>query len=850
MKRFDNFEKANAKAWDEGSTISYTPNISEVDAPVDNNESLLVDLSDFPSLPQPAKPTPSNTQRLQALHQQNAGSGANRLERAQSQPNKPTPAYAAAQWNTQTQRPSAIRGRGRGAGYANQVNAARHPQNSVGSRPSYHQPYPGQGRGQYYAQHQASAPSKPRAASTPITLREAPSSIYHQNIKLDNHGIGYQNRGENVPGSTERPSQVDLKYGPGRREPQNKITGRLSVYGTPKKSVWAEPEALKTTRRAADQDIKTYTKKEREKYLEAPIEEERMLAYGFYMWPQDDGPAVDVLGIDLAPLRHVRMNEKVYINLVEGARSPELLKISSESIHSEAHIAVTIRAIRSVIAHAKARAVLATPKYFVVPLTASAMRSFIGPKEVITETVVVGDVEKTKNVRCIGTQMLGQQLSEQEQLKWEENAASRNKDYVEDFKNRLSSSLMELAPLKIEMRMRIHFGHIVFRRFPPEYSASKHSIDDFVGLLGHSLARLEIDKAIPSVVAYSMARKIVNMPDRFRPASGRVLSLLAVPAKHTEIFFVKTRRGDDFRVEAEIDARYDEEISSLEEFQVGSYNVFRNDRRDKRIDLSTVDPERQVDFTLQVITDSLVEIPQTSNKEFESLIEGSISKRHRIDSLNMRYPWVLPRHSTELQITKLVMRSVIQYALQSTGFVIEISFYRTWYGQDTREEPQIAAGISMYHPQWDLEMESIENSTQGRNWKRDLSNFFEDGFDDFLNELRGVQELLSQTADEVEQEAAARQAAMELQGALTEATDIPEHEAEADATQVAIDAQIAQDTATQYAMDGEAAQMIAYQVALDLQKALQEDALEEQRQATADAKKDMIQAVSAQSLLD
>ena len=90
-----------------------------------------------------------------------------------------------------------------------------------------------------------------------------------------------------------------------------------------------------------------------------------------------------------------------------------------------------------------------------------------------------------------------------------------------------------------------------------------------------------------------MAHKIVGLPDRFRPASGRVLSLLEVPAKHTEILFVTTRRGDEFRVEAEIDARYDEDTNWSEEFQVGSYNVFRDDRRDKRVELSTIDPERQ-----------------------------------------------------------------------------------------------------------------------------------------------------------------------------------------------------------------------------------------------------------------
>jgi hypothetical protein len=90
-----------------------------------------------------------------------------------------------------------------------------------------------------------------------------------------------------------------------------------------------------------------------------------------------------------------------------------------------------------------------------------------------------------------------------------------------------------------------------------------------------------------------MAHKIVGLPDRFRPASGRVLSLREVPAKHTEVLFVTTRRGDEFRIEAEIDARYDEGTDWSEEFQVGSYNVFRDDRRDKRVELSTIDPERQ-----------------------------------------------------------------------------------------------------------------------------------------------------------------------------------------------------------------------------------------------------------------
>jgi hypothetical protein len=188
------------------------------------------------------------------------------------------------------------------------------------------------------------------------------------------------------------------------------------------------------------------------------------------------------------------MSEKVYIQCLQEEGLAEILKISSESADSETHIAEAIRGIRLVVADARARAVLAAPKYFVVPPTTSAMRAFIGPKQIITETTVVDDVKTTKNVMCIGTRLVGQDLSEVEQQQWGETMARWNSDYVPDFKDRLSNILMELAPLKTEMRMRVHFGHVVFRKFPPQYTAFKQSITEFTAMLGNPHLRLEIDK--------------------------------------------------------------------------------------------------------------------------------------------------------------------------------------------------------------------------------------------------------------------------------------------------------------------------------------------------------------------
>jgi predicted NAD/FAD-binding protein len=100
------------------------------------------------------------------------------------------------------------------------------------------------------------------------------------------------------------------------------------------------------------------------------------------------------------------------------------------------------------------------------------------------------------------------------------------------------------------------------------------------------------------------------------------------------------------------------------------------------------------------------------------------------------------------------LRSVIQYAFQKSGYVVEITLDRSWNGPDTRPDPQIFAGVSLFHPQWDLEMETLRDSTNRRTWT--CNSFFESGFNEFLAAVQMIQELLSVTANEVEQEAATK----------------------------------------------------------------------------------------------
>lgn len=171
-------------------------------------------------------------------------------------------------------------------------------------------------------------------------------------------------------------------------------------------------------------------------------------------------------------------------------------------------------------------------------------------------------------------------------------------------------------------------------------------------------------------------------------------------------------------------------------------------------------------------------------KEFETLVEGSISaKQYRVDSFNLKYPRIHPRSSTELTINKLVMQSVIQYAFQGSGYIAEITLNRTWDGPDTSTEPGMTANVAMFHPQWDWEMESIEQSTDGRNWKRGLGTFFENGFENFLAAVQTIQGFLSDAAIEAEEDAVrtrlARKAALQAEAeAILEAERAGELEAE------------------------------------------------------------------------
>lgn len=135
-----------------------------------------------------------------------------------------------------------------------------------------------------------------------------------------------------------------------------------------------------------------------------------------------------------------------------------------------------------------------------------------------------------------------------------------------------------------------------------------------------------------------------------------------------------------------------------------------------------------MDWAVEVITDNSIE---NWPEQLTSLIKGSVSTRTKVrkDKLGLEYPGVTPTAPFGVYVTKTVVRSVIQYKAKDSGYIVEIAIYRTWDGEKTSGEPEMASSVSLYHPYWDDEMESIESkATEVRQWDSSLSHFFVHGF--------------------------------------------------------------------------------------------------------------------------
>jgi hypothetical protein len=154
---------------------------------------------------------------------------------------------------------------------------------------------------------------------------------------------------------------------------------------------------------------------------------------------------------------------------------------------------------------------------------------------------------------------------------------------------------------------------------------------------------------------------------------------------------------------------------------------------------------------LEIITDNAIKDPQP---EWDKLVHQSVTNKtdDRTDLNGVPYPGVTLSVRGIAPVNSVAVRSTIKYKFAKSGYVVEIAVYRHWIGSDTKPEPKVQSGVSMYHPIWDSAMKSIEDTTEVRDWDQNLTQFFNNGEEGthgiayFLDEVDCIRSYMSEAS--------------------------------------------------------------------------------------------------------
>ncbi|RFU35360.1 hypothetical protein B7463_g1011, partial [Scytalidium lignicola] len=509
------------------------------------------------------------------------------------------------------------------------------------------------------------------------------------------------------------------------------------------KVAWAKL-GLVTTRKLIDDDKRATKVAEKKRYLDQPALSENFSSVGYFLWPRQSEPPTELLGLKLEDLNNVRTEQKVYIDWDDDTGC---LRIRSHSAFGDS-IQDAIQAINLEVRNAKTRAISALPVYIIVPPTESAIRTIISP---------IFSSQEDHQIRgtIVGFNLCGAELTQQNLIKWRMNVRPgilrANRQRVQQH---LIKTALGLSVYRGWMRMRVHFGHLNLKQYRKDFTESTYSFKDFAKMMKEPRTTGTFERRMSDEsIATKVMRRFEKLPELFSPAESRMQELKDVKPVHSEIIFVTTRGGQHLRVEADLDAILDESGNKTVGYLTGTVRLYYNNQRNKRFETTTVDIESNLDWTLEIITDnSIGDIPSS----IRTLINTSLPNTtvQRVDSLGLTYPRVCPRVATnDLGVDEVVVRSVWRYRVKESGYEVQISIYRVWRAGATNKDPEMSCGITISHPIWDEQMQSVDHTTQERRWGTQLENFFpskgiekSDGFDDFLNEIGFIQRYICEAA--------------------------------------------------------------------------------------------------------
>lgn len=284
--------------------------------------------------------------------------------------------------------------------------------------------------------------------------------------------------------------------------------------------------------------------------------------------------------------------------------------------NAQQHVRDALAAVRQDYENAKARTNLAAPLYIAVPPTVDAIRTIVKPEKYGTDVTMI--------------ELQGEPYSKQRAAVWKKERASMIKDGQNEIKAHLLKNLRALAPMKGWMRMRVNFGHLNISHYPKAFGQGKCDFKGFLEVLKHPRAQAgRNSRLIPALCAMNKTHANILQVLHLRESrSNRISSfdftpLIIFPAyrlpnplsalklksgieampefcsifgvawrKETVVFkeslclFFETGQGIPLRLEMDMD------YNEIGGYQPGTIKCFRNNRRNKHLEILSCDPEK------------------------------------------------------------------------------------------------------------------------------------------------------------------------------------------------------------------------------------------------------------------
>jgi hypothetical protein len=186
----------------------------------------------------------------------------------------------------------------------------------------------------------------------------------------------------------------------------------------------------------------------------------------------------------------------------------------------------------------------------------------------------------------------GKELSVDRKEKWSHDRVKLLAENEKKFTSHLITHLHALAPLKQMMQMRVHFGHLNLSQWPRQftlgcpYSGLIDVLNDPRAQAASTFNKVLLD----AQTGVALTRKFVGAPEVFTSIYGPHYPLEEVEISHMLCVYFRTPQNIPVRLEADIDR------NGENQYQLGSIRYFRDNIRNKHVEICNIDIERCVRF--------------------------------------------------------------------------------------------------------------------------------------------------------------------------------------------------------------------------------------------------------------